>query len=109
MTKPHLSVKLYIDQSNIFKTNYDKQMHVANCEYLLPTISCEMNADEYLFLVDLNERRVDNTNLVWLTVTFLEAIITTYLMTLVIYSLYKWNARPHHGNITVQKYPLSCT
>ena len=41
-------------------------MHVDNCEYLLLTISCEMNADEYLFLVDLNERRGDNTNLVWL-------------------------------------------
>ena len=64
LTKQHLSVKLYIDQSNILKI-YDKQMHVANCEYLLLTISCEMNADQYLFVVDLNERRGDNTNLVW--------------------------------------------
>ena len=34
LTRPHLSVKTYIDQSNMIKT-YDKQMHVANCEYLL--------------------------------------------------------------------------
>ena len=47
MTKPHLSVKLYIDQSNIIKT-YDKQTHMANCEYLLLSISCEMNADQCL-------------------------------------------------------------
>ena len=35
-------------------------MHVANCEYLLLSISCEMNADQSLFVVDLNERRSDN-------------------------------------------------
>ena len=29
-----------------------KQMHVANCEYLLLSISCEMNADQSLFVVD---------------------------------------------------------
>ena len=55
LTKPHLSVKLYIDQSNMIKT-YDKQMHVANFEYLLLSISCEMNADQSLFVMDLNER-----------------------------------------------------
>ena len=44
---------------------FDKQMHVANCEYLLLSISCEMNADQSLFVVDLNERRSDSTNLVW--------------------------------------------
>ena len=32
-------------------------MHVANCEDLLLSISCEMNADQSLFVVDLNERR----------------------------------------------------
>ena len=40
-------------------------MHVANCEYLLLSISCERNADQSLFVVDLNERRSDSTNLVW--------------------------------------------
>ena len=34
LTRPHMSVKTYIDQSNMIKT-YDKQMHVANCECLL--------------------------------------------------------------------------
>ena len=42
-----------------------KPIHVANCEYLLLSISCEMNADQSLFVVDLNERRSDSTNLVW--------------------------------------------
>ena len=59
-----MSVKLYIDLSNMIET-YDKQMHVANCEYMLLSISCEMNADQPLFVVDLNERRSDSTNLVW--------------------------------------------
>ena len=40
-------------------------MHVANCEYLLLSISCKMNADQSLFVVDLNERRGDRTYLVW--------------------------------------------
>ena len=30
-------------------------MHVANCEYLLLSILCEMNADQSLFVMDLNE------------------------------------------------------
>ena len=51
-----------IDRSNGTKT-YNKQMHVANCEYLLISISCEMNADQSLFVVDLNERRSYSTNL----------------------------------------------
>ena len=46
LTKPHLSVKLYIDQSNMTKT-YDKQMHVTNCEYLLLSISCEKPEDQW--------------------------------------------------------------
>ena len=33
----HLSVKIYIDQSNMVKIQY-KQMHVANCEYSLQFI-----------------------------------------------------------------------
>ena len=41
-------------------------MHVANCEYLLRSILSEMNADQSLFVVDLNERRSNSTNLVWL-------------------------------------------
>ena len=40
-------------------------MHVANCEHLLLSISCKMNADQSLFVVDLNERRGDRTYLVW--------------------------------------------
>ena len=40
-------------------------MHVAKCEYLLLSISCEINADQSLFVIDLNERRSDSTNLVW--------------------------------------------
>ena len=44
---------------------YDKQMHVANYEYFLLSILCEMNADQSLFVVDLNERWSDSTNLVW--------------------------------------------
>ena len=40
-------------------------MHVANCEYLLLSISCKMNADQSLFDVDLNERRGERTYLVW--------------------------------------------
>ena len=40
-------------------------MHMANCEYLLLLISYEMNADQSLFVVDLNERRSNRTNLVW--------------------------------------------
>ena len=40
-------------------------MHVANCEYLLLSISCEMDTEQPLFVVDLNERRSDSTNLVW--------------------------------------------
>ena len=40
-------------------------MHVANCEYLLLSISCKMNAHQSLFVVDLNERRGDRTYLVW--------------------------------------------
>ena len=39
-------------------------MHVANCEYFLLSISCEMNADQSLFVVDLNERWGDSTDLV---------------------------------------------
>ena len=65
LTKLHLSVKNYIDQSNMIKKNYGKQMHVANCEYLLLSISCEMNADQSLFVVDLYEGRSNSTNLVW--------------------------------------------
>ena len=44
---------------------YDKQMHVANCEYLFLSVSCERNADKILFVVDLKEGRSDSTNLVW--------------------------------------------
>ena len=40
-------------------------MHMANCEYLLLSILCEMNADQSLFVVYLNDRRSDTTNLVW--------------------------------------------
>ena len=40
-------------------------MHVANCEYLILSISGKMNADQSLFVVDLNERRDDRTYLVW--------------------------------------------
>ena len=40
-------------------------MHVANCESLLLLISCEMNADQSLFVVDLNERHSDSASLVW--------------------------------------------
>ena len=40
-------------------------MHVANCEYFLLSISCKMNADQSLFVVDLNERRGNRTYLVW--------------------------------------------
>ena len=29
-------------------------MHVANCEYLLISISCEIYADQSLFVMDLN-------------------------------------------------------
>ena len=36
---------------------------MANCEYLLLSISCEMNADQSLFVMDLNERQGDSTNL----------------------------------------------
>ena len=61
LTKPHLSLKLYIDKSNMIKT-YDKQMHVANCENLLLSISCEMIEDQSLYVVDLNERRSDSKN-----------------------------------------------
>ena len=39
---------------------YDKQMHVANCEYLLLSISCKMNADQSLFVVDLFEGRINS-------------------------------------------------
>ena len=38
---------------------------MASCEYLLLSISCEMNAVQSLFVVDLNERWSDSTNLVW--------------------------------------------
>ena len=50
-------------------------MHVANCEYLLLSISCKMNADQSLFGVDLNERRGDRTYLIW-------SIITIYTLNL---------------------------
>ena len=40
-------------------------MHVANCEYVLLSFSCEMNASQSLFVVDLNERRSNSANLVW--------------------------------------------
>ena len=40
-------------------------MHVANCEYLLLSTSCKMNADQFLFVVDLNDRRSNSMNLVW--------------------------------------------
>ena len=40
-------------------------MHVANCEYLLLSISCKINADQSFFVLDLNERRGDRTYLVW--------------------------------------------
>ena len=49
-------------------------MHVANCEYLLLSISCEINADQCLFVMDLNERWSDSTNLVWSIVGVLGAI-----------------------------------
>ena len=39
-------------------------MHMANCEYLLISISCEMNADQSFFVMDLNERRSYRTILV---------------------------------------------
>ena len=40
-------------------------MHVANCYNKVFSISCEMNADQSLFVLDLNKRRSDSTNLVW--------------------------------------------
>ena len=64
LTRPHLSVKLYIDQSSMIKIQ-DKQLYEANCEYLLQSISCEMNADQFLFVLDLNERQSDSRDLEW--------------------------------------------
>ena len=48
-------------------------MHMANCEYLLISISCEMNADQSFFVMDLNERRSYRKILVWsITLHFLQ-------------------------------------
>ena len=48
-------------------------MHMANCEHLLLSISCEMNADQSLFVMELNERLSNRTNLVWSIVISLTA------------------------------------
>ena len=44
---------------------YDKQMRVANCEYLIFSNTCEINTDQSMLVVDLNERRSNSSNLVW--------------------------------------------
>ena len=53
-------------------------MHVANCEYQLLSISCEMNADQSLFVVEIYERRSNSANLVWSSELYLNNVFDNW-------------------------------